>query len=105
MKDHLKDLYNYLSDKQCKDISVYDLSKEEQTCDYIYIASVADVASNKNLALAIMRDFEMEVYPEGYHKGEWIVFDFQQCVLHLFAGEIRDKYNLDKLWKSKKMAI
>ena len=105
MKDHLKDLYNYLAENNCRDINVYDLSKEDQGCDFIYVATSTDVAANKQLALAIMQEFEMEHYPEGYHKGEWIIFDFNQCVLHLFVDAARDKYNLDKLWQSKKLAI
>ena len=105
VKEHLKDLYNYLTEKKCKDISVYDLSAEEQNCDFIYVATINNAANNKKLAQIIMQDFEMEQYPEGYHKGEWIVFDFDQCVLHLFVGAAREKYNLDKLWQSKKMAI
>ena len=105
MKDHLKDLYNYLSEKQCQDINIYDLSKEEHGCDFIYVATTSNVAHNKKLAVSLMQDFGIENYPEGYHKGEWIIFDFSQCVLHLFVGAVRDKYNLDKLWQSKKMAI
>ncbi|MBQ8443938.1 MAG: RsfS/YbeB/iojap family protein [Clostridia bacterium] len=105
MKDHLKDLYNYLTEKDCKNVAVYDLSAEGQDCDYIYVASMSDAGNNKKLALSIMKDFEMTKYPEGFHKGEWIIFDFVQCVLHLFVETTREKYNLDKLWKSKKMAI
>ena len=105
VKEHLKDLYNYLSERRCKDISIYDLSEEDHGCDFIYVATCNNIANNKKLALSIMQDFEMEKYPEGYHKGEWIIFDFDQCVVHLFTGATRDKYNLDKLWQSKKMAI
>jgi len=105
VKDHLKDLYNYLAEKKCKDINVYDLVAEGQSFDYIYIATVSNIANNKKLASSIMQEFSIEKYPEGFHKGEWIIFDFGQCVLHLFIGSAREKYNLDKLWKSKKMSI
>ena len=105
MKNHLKDFYNYLIDKDCKDVCVYDLTNEERPCDFIYIVTSEDFVANKNLALAIMNDFEMQTYPEGFHKGEWFVFDFNQCVLHLFVGAAREKYSLDKLWQSKKIAV
>ncbi|MBQ8908955.1 MAG: ribosome silencing factor [Clostridia bacterium] len=105
MKNHLKDMYDYLVENQCDDVCVYDLSKEEQNCDFIYVATAKDVAHNKALALDVMKNFDMEKYPEGYHKGEWIIFDLGQCVVHLFVGVAREKYNLDKLWKSKKVAL
>lgn len=105
MKDHLKDLYEYLLEKKCKDVLVYDLSTEGQSYDYVYIATIKDAQQNKKLALEIMQDFEIESYPEGYYKGEWIIFDFNQCVLHLFVASARDKYNLDKLWQSKKIKM
>ena len=86
-------------------IAVYDLSAEEQSCDFIFVATVNNSANNKKLALSLMQEFNMEDYPEGFHKGEWILFDFGQCLLHLFVGSAREKYNLDKLWKSKKITI
>lgn len=103
MKDHLNDLYNYLVERECKKICVYDLTKEDQNCDYIFVATVKDALLNKKIASSIMQDFELAEVPEGYHKGEWIVFDFGQCVVHLFVDAAREKYNLDKLWQSKKM--
>ena len=105
VRDHLKDLYNYLAENKCKDIAVYNLSDEGQSYDYIYIATISNNAANKKLALLLMEEFDIEEYPEGYHKGEWIIFDFGQCLLHLFIGQVREKYNLDKLWKSKKITI
>jgi len=105
VKQHLNNLYNYLAEKGAEDARIYDLSNEDQHCDYIFVASIDSSENNKKLALEIMQEFEMEKYPEGFHKGEWIVFDLGRCVLHLFVSSVREKYNLDKLWQSKKMAI
>lgn len=105
MKEHLKELYNYLIERKCKDLCVYDLSKEEQESDFIFLATLPSVEANKNLASVIMNDFEIDDFPEGFHKGEWIIFDFNQCVLHLFIAPMREKYNLDKMWQSKKIVF
>ena len=40
---------------------------------------------------------------EGYSKGEWIVFDFNTIMLHIFLPKVREKYNLDKLYKPMKI--
>lgn len=103
MKERLNDLYEYLKEKKYKDIAIFDLSKEEQTFDYGIILSTPSVAYNKRLACALMEDFGMEKYPEGFNKGEWIVFDFDKIVINSFIPQAREKYNLDKLWQSKKM--
>lgn len=105
MKEHLQELFNYLVERKCKDLCVYDLSKEEQESDYIFVATLSSAEANKKLASVMMHDFEIEEFPEGFHKGEWIIFDFNQCVVHLFVGAMREKYNLDKLWQSKRISF
>lgn len=105
MKEFLYELYDYLKEKKYKDIVIYDLSGEEQTFDYGIIVSTPSVAYNKRLASVLMENFELDKYPEGYNKGEWIVFDFDKIVIHSFIPQVREKYNLDKLWQSKKMTF
>lgn len=99
----LKSIYDYLCERKCKDISIYDLSKETQNYDYVVMATISNAQNNKRLAQNIMEDIGLDTYPEGFHKGEWIVFDFGQLVLHLLIPQAREKYNIDKLWQSKKM--
>ena len=58
--------------------------------------------------MGLMRAAEKYDYTEkieGYFKGEWIVFDFPQITLHIFLQKVREKYNLDKLYKPKKISI
>ena len=105
MKEQLFSLQEYLKEKKYKDIAIFDLSKEEQTFDYGIIVSTPSVNYNKKLAALLMQDFGMENFPEGYNKGEWIVFDLDKIVIHSFVPAAREKYNLDKLWQSKKMVL
>lgn len=105
MENHIEELYNYLVEKKCKDIEVYDLTNETQQYDYVMIFNNANALQNKKFAMQFMQDLEIVNLPEGYHKGEWIVFDFDKYVLHSFIPSSRAKYNLDKLWQSKKMNI
>ncbi len=101
----LKSIYQYLSERKCKDIAIYDLSKEGQNFDFVVMATISNVQNNKKLALSIMEDIGLEKNPEGFNKGEWIVFDFGGLVLHLLIPQAREKYNIDKLWQSKKISL
>lgn len=104
MQKQIEEFYQYLVEKKCKEISVYDLTEngEEQ---YLVIVNQTNQQANKKFACAIMQDFGLDTNPEGFNKGEWIVFDFNNLVLHSFIPQFREKYNLDKLWKAKKIDI
>ncbi len=105
VEEQLKQLQEYLSSQKYKDTFIYDLSKEDSTFDYAIVATASNVTLNKKNACTIMKDLGIENYPEGYNKGEWIVFDFDKILVHLFVASVREKYNLDKLWQSKKMSL
>jgi ribosome-associated protein len=36
---------------------------------------------------------------EGVQFGDWVVIDFLDIMVHLFMPGLRDKYQLEKLWK------
>ena len=36
--------------------------------------------------------------PEGTPKCDWVIVDAGSVIVHLFRSEIRDLYNLEKLW-------
>lgn len=99
----IESLYEYLKEKKCKDVAVYELKNEAQSFDYIVLATVSNALNNKRLALTIMQEIGLEKQPEGFNKGEWIVFDFGQLVVHLLVPQARERYNIDKLWQTKKM--
>ncbi len=105
MNERIKSLYEYLLDKKCKDIAIYDVSHEKLAFNFVFIVTCADCNTNKSLANQIMTDFNLEFLPEGYNKGEWIIYDFDDIILHMFVPALREKYNLDKLWQTKKINL
>ncbi len=105
MEEHIIELYEYLKEKKYKDIAIYNLSKESQFFEYGIIVTASTILNNKKLADSLMQDFNMQDFPEGYNKGEWIVFDLDKVVIHAFIPQLREKYNLDKLWQSKKISF
>ena len=35
---------------------------------------------------------------EGHENGRWILMDFDDLVVHVFLAEVRELYNLERLW-------
>lgn len=99
-----KELVQLLQDNKIKNISVYNLSSafEEK---FVIVCTSNKVADSKKVADIIAEKYHYDGKIEGYNKGEWIVFDFVGLTLHIFLAKVRDKYNLDKLYKPKKISI
>ncbi len=102
MDELVKNFLQYLSQQKCKDIAVFNTTIDGQNTNSI-IVSMPNVIDNKKLADKIMQDFDFDTFPEGYSKGEWIIFDFDKVVLNCFIPSVREKFNLEKLWQKEKV--
>ncbi len=105
IEEKLLHLYDYLNERKYKDIALYDISSEKQGYNYIFITTCNDEMINKKTAKSIVEEFSLNEFPEGFNKGEWIVFDLDDIVIHCFTPSAREKYNLDKLWQTKKVVL
>lgn len=94
-----------LEQNKCKDIAVFHVAEKGALADYILVATLPDTAAVKRLADELMLQFEMLDFPEGYSKGEWVIFDQGEILIHVFVPEKREKYNLDKLWQNEKLSF
>ncbi len=101
---NVKELVGILQDNKIKNISVYDLSASGEE-KYIILSTSNKILDSKKAADVIAEKYHYDEKIEGYFRGEWIVFDFDQVTLHIFLPKVRDKYNLDKLYKPKKISI
>lgn len=101
---NIKELVDLLKDNKMKNVSVYNLSVQDEE-KYIVLATSMKVVDSKKVADIIAEKYQYGDKIEGYFKGEWIVFDFVGVTLHIFLQKVRDKYNLDKLYKPKKISI
>jgi ribosome-associated protein len=91
-----------LEDAKARDIAVLDVRKISDFTDYMVIAtgtSNRHVQSTADKIVDALRTHGVRaVGVEGGKTGDWVLIDFGDVVAHVMREEIRDFYNLEKLW-------
>src|SRR6201987_3341389 len=94
-------------DKKAEQITILELEKGSGAfTDYFVICS----GTNPRQIQAIADEVELRLkraglYPlhvEGYRQAEWVLLDYSDFVVHVFAEKARRYYELERLWKSAK---
>lgn len=84
------------------DITAIDVRGKTAITDFMVIASGTSDRHVKAISNSVQKDMKDKgVKPvgiEGERDAEWILLDLNDVVLHIMLPEIRDFYNLEKLW-------
>lgn len=99
VKDHV---VAALEDVKGQNIRVLDIGEISDFADYMVVASGSSDTHVKALAReASDRLRGLNVKPlneDGRELGEWVLVDFGDVVLHVMRPEVREYYDLEKLW-------
>lgn len=101
--EELRDLVvNALQDMKGVEVRVLDVRAMTTLTDFMVIASGTSDRHVKSLAREVQDQARSAgVKPmgvEGEQEGEWVLVDLRDVVVHLMRPQVRDFYNLEKLW-------
>ncbi len=91
-----------LSKNKAKEITVINLKKKTSIADYMIICtgtSNRHIIALSNYLSADLKKLNLSLLNiEGKKGGDWIVVDTGDIIIHLFRREVREYYNLEKMW-------
>ncbi len=91
-----------LDAKQARDIVVLKTDKITVLADYFIICTAGSTTHGKTLVEETEKQLaevgEPPLRREGQRSGSWILLDFGCVVVHVFSQEMRDFYDLERLW-------
>ena len=91
-----------IDENKAEDLVVIDLNGKSSIADFLVIASgrsdrhVGAIAEN---LLRRAKEFGLgRCKVEGLNKRDWVLIDLGDIIVHLFRPEVREFYNLEKIW-------
>jgi ribosome-associated protein len=89
--------------KQATDVTILDVQGLIVITDYFVIASGQTDRQVKTIVEEVekaVRDLgEKPVRREGEADSRWVLLDYVDVVVHVFAEEEREYYDLERLWR------
>ncbi|WP_372795916.1 ribosome silencing factor [Pontiella sp.] len=99
----IKEVVAFLDDRKAENIVALDLREHANIADYFIIATGANKPHLKALYDGLQRLFKDAGF-KGFHKegipeSGWMIMDYHGIMVHIFEHELREFYDLEKLWK------
>ncbi len=91
-----------LDTEKAEDIVQIDLRGRSEIADYMVICSGRSTrqvtALADKLSSQLKDDFDRIAKIEGKAAGDWVLLDTGDVVVHIFRPEVREFYQLEKMW-------
>ncbi|RJG43546.1 MULTISPECIES: ribosome silencing factor [unclassified Mesorhizobium] len=93
-----------LEDSKAENIVPIDLYGKSSLADHMVIASGRShrhVAAVADQLLKALKDAGLgTARVEGLEGADWVLIDSGDIIVHVFRPEVRDFYNLEKMWQA-----
>ena len=97
-----KDLTQFLEDEKQNEIVAIPLKGKSQEADYMIVASgrsARQVTSvSEKLIQSLKSNHGIFSRVEGLEGAFWVLVDAGDILIHIFRPEVRDYYQLEKMW-------
>ncbi len=91
-----------LESDKAEDIVPIALHGKSEMADYMVIATGRSsrhvVAMSENLSNSLKDELGRGCRMEGRENGDWVLLDCGDVVVHIFRPEVREFYQLEKMW-------
>lgn len=91
-----------LEDDKAEEIVTIDLRGRSSIADHMVICSGRSSRQVTAIAEKLMdrlkRDTGRSAKVEGKEQGDWVLVDTADVIVHIFRPEVRDFYQLEKMW-------
>ena len=89
-------------DKKAAEVEIIDVTGKVDYADYLVLMTgtsdrhVSSIAESVDSSLA--KKGYRSISVEGLPRGDWVLIDFVDVVVHVFQDRLRALYDLDGLW-------
>jgi ribosome-associated protein len=98
-----------MEERQADEIVMLDLRQVSIIADYFVICSAGTERQTKSILRTVQEEMKKEgirpSHVEGETSGGWLLIDYGDVVVHIFAPEQRAFYQLEELWKHASMVV
>lgn len=90
-------------DKKAEDPALLDLRALSSFTDYFLILTGRSQRQTQAIASFVEEQLKQDqrrraLSIEGYQKGDWILMDYGDFVVHVFTPPTREYYDLERVW-------
>jgi len=99
-----------IADRKGEDVLLLDIRDISILADYFVIGSAVSKRQTKAMVNGIIEetkeDFDTKpLRVEGEPESGWVLMDYGAVVVHLFAPEARDYYDLEGFWEDARVVV
>ena len=91
-----------LEDNKAENVTVIPLKGKAEFAEFMVVASGRSNKHVDSVSEKVYRDLKSQKHfvhkPEGKPLCDWTVIDAGHVLVHIFRNEVREVYDLEKLW-------